>query len=101
MLRSVLWIFIIAVGCAAAAAVPSWAPAYTPGITDSLPLMEAQPFHEVPTKLHKVVRGNRGTMTQFMLIPNQFQVCACTVNGEFVSCACIQPPVGLCAETRL
>jgi hypothetical protein len=63
--------------------------------------MEAMPFHTVPTKLHKVVRGNRGTMTQFMLIPNSFQVCACTVNGEYTDCACIQPEIGVCAEARL
>ena len=98
MYRSVFLVLIVLVGCTALGAAPAH---YTPGPTENLPVMEAMPFHEAPTKLHKVVRGSRGTMTQFMLIPNSFQVCACTVNGEFVTCACIQPEFGVCAETAL
>ena len=96
MYKSVFLVLIILLGCTALGAAPAL---YTPGLT---PIQEAQPFHEVPTKLHEVIiTGSRGTTTQFLVKPNDFQVCACTVNGDFIACACIQPEFGLCAERAL
>ena len=100
MRRTVFLVFIVVAGCAALAAVPSvWTPRNT--LTESLPVMKEMPFLEVPTKLHGVIVKRRGTLTQFMLQPNPYQVCACSVVGESVDCACYMPEIGLCPEFGL
>jgi len=89
-------------GCAAYAAEWQYGTSALGGdITQNSNLMEAMPFYEMPTKLHAVDRSHGETITQFMVLPNDFQVCACTVRGEFLSCYCTQPEIGICAEHRL
>ena len=100
MRRTVFLVFIIVTGCAALAAAPArWTD--RPSLTEALPIMEEMPFLEVPTKLHDVIVRRGRTLTQFLLRPNPYQTCACSVVGESVDCACYMPEIGLCPEFGL
>lgn len=96
MRRSVLLVLLVLVGCAAIAAAPISGPSL------SGTMQEGMTFYPVPVKLHDVIIASGGkTTTQFLLRPNVYQTCACTVEAEFVVCACISPEVGLCPETSI
>ena len=100
MRRSVFLVFIVVAGCAALAVAPiQWTPLND--LTESLTIMEEMPFYEVETQLHDVIVKRRGVLTQFMLQPNPYQICACNVIGESVDCACYMPEIGLCPEFGL
>ena len=96
MRRSVFLVFIIVVGCVALGAAPMADP------TINYTMQKAMRFTEVDTKLHDVVTSSGGKVTtQFLLRPNLYQTCACTVEADFVVCACVTTPIGLCPEFHL
>lgn len=101
MRSPVLLGFIIVVGCAALGTSPAWTPPLIPASTESVAIMETMLFTEVETKLHKVIHKGGNPLVQFLLRPNNYQVCACNVRGSLIRCACVTPEVGICIEPNL
>lgn len=99
-MRGLLAIMSVALlGCIAAVYSPEWIPTRWYDITPNSTIVESTPLHEAPTMLHEVDRSEPGDpITKFMMFPNSFQFCACMTWGEFISCYCTQPEIGVCVE---